>query len=321
VLELARAAEPELAGADQLRVLGRVDEEIDNVRATLEWAFEGGDVEVGAELAARLERYWWVRRKAEGLGWLERAIAEPDLSLERRAPLLAAAGGAAYFTGKLDQAIELFFEAIEVYRGLDDSAGTARALARAAPPLFVAGRIEEGARLVEEAVAINRDLGDTLGLIESLHILAGAAHRQGDRLRSIELVEESLGLARETNDLAWIRWNGISLADVLLEQGERARTENLAHEALDLSIRSGDDLAVLACLEILAISAAAAGDSRRAGLLWGAGERLALEIGNDTPWRDEREKKRERIGEPGLEFDLAVREGIRLTAAEAAELR
>jgi hypothetical protein len=94
----------------------------------------------------------------------------------------------------------------------------------------------------------------------------------------------------------------------------------LAHEALDLSIQSGDDLAVLACLGVLAAAAAAAGDSRRAGLLWGAGERLALEIGN-TPWQDDREKTRERIGEPGPEFDLAVGEGMRLTAAEAAELR
>jgi tetratricopeptide (TPR) repeat protein len=319
LLGLARSLEDQLAGPGQVQHLARVDAEIDNIRAALDWAFGRGEGALAGELAARLERYWWLRRRAEGLAWLDRALAAPGLTPEIRLSLLGAAGGAAYFTGEIDRSIELFQEAIQLARSLGDRALIARMLARAAPPLFVAGRVDEGAPLAEEAVEINREIGFASGLVESLHIYAGAAYQQGDKLRSIELLEESLEIAREIDDAAWIGFDLASMAGALLDLGEPERSLPLALEALDRARANGDDLASLACLGTLAGCMAKRGDMRRAGLLWGAGNRIASELG-DSPFNQDRPRLEQLLGEGGPEFENAVAEGLLLSPDEAAQI-
>jgi predicted ATPase/class 3 adenylate cyclase len=319
LLELARSVEDRLAGAEQVQFLARVDAEIDNIRAALDWAFAQGEVALAGELAARLERYWWLRRKAEGLAWLERALAERELTPELRLSLLGAAGGVAYFTGDVERAIELFHEAVDLARALGDRQLTARMLARSAPPLFVAGRFDEGALLVGEAVGINREIGFASGLVESLHICSGAAYHQGDKHRAIELLEESLAIAREIDDRAWIGFDLASIADARLELGEPARAVPLALESLEIARAIGDDLQSLVCLGTLAGCMAKRGDMRRAGLLWGAGNRIASELG-DSPFILDRRRLEEYLGERGPEFENAVAEGLLLSPDEAARI-
>ena len=180
VVALAEEVEPQLGGADADDAARRLDLERDNVRAALEWAYRTGEVELALRIAALLERYWWIRGSHEGLEWIHRGLDAPGVPNDVRVDALATAGGAAYFTGDLEQAIELFAQGLALCRKLGDPMRTARMLARLAPPLYVAGRVEEGERFVEEAVAINREIGYQFGLVESLHILAGAYRVRGD---------------------------------------------------------------------------------------------------------------------------------------------
>jgi non-specific serine/threonine protein kinase len=311
-----REIEGRLWGAEQAQNLDRVDEEIDNLRSALEWAFESGQAELGGELAARLERYWWVRRKTEGVTWLERALGQPGLTPELRLPLLGAAGGVAYFTGSIEQSIELFRDAVELARGLGDRMLTARMLARSAPALFVAGRVDEGAPLVEEAVAINREIGFASGLAESLHIYAGAAREQGDVHTSIQRLEESLAVAREIDDAYWIGANLMNLADTWLELGEPERALLLAREALEGERAAVDDLQTMGCMNVLACCFAGLGDSWRAGVMWGAATRIDDEVG-DSPWRGDRPRLEKMLGERTPEFESGVAEGLRLSVDDA----
>jgi tetratricopeptide (TPR) repeat protein len=274
---------------------------------------------LGSELAARLERYWWLRRRAEGLVWLERALAEPGLTPELRLPLLGAAGGVAYFTGKIDQAIELFRDAVELARGLGDRRLTARMLARSAPPLYVAGRFDEGAPLAEEAVAINREIGFASGLAESLHIYSGAAYHQGDLQTSIERLEESLEVAREIDDAYWIGADLMNLANIWLELGDPERALLLAREALEGGRARVDDLHSMVCMSVLACCLAQLRDARRAGLLWGAVVRIDEELG-DSPWRADRPQLEQFLGERGPEFEHGFAEGLLLSPDEAARM-
>jgi predicted ATPase len=319
LLGLAREIEDRLWGADQAQYLGRVDEEIDNIRSALDWAFERGEVELGGELAARLERYWWLRRRAEGLTCLERALAVPELEPELRLSVLGAAGGAAYFTGKNERAIELFRDAVELARRLGDRLLTARMLARSAPPLFVAGRADEGAPLVEEAVAINREIGFASGLVESLHIYAGAASQQGDLRTSIERLEESLAVAREIDDAYWIGADLVNLADTWLDLGEAERALPLAQEAVKGARAMVDDLYSMGSMSVLACCLAKLGDSWRAGVLWGAATRIDEELG-DNPWRSDLPRLEQLLGERGPEFESGVAEGLGLSPDEAIQV-
>ncbi len=58
---LAEQAKPQLISSQQLVWLDRLEIELDNIRAALSWAQEGGAVEVGLHLATDLEMFWLYR--------------------------------------------------------------------------------------------------------------------------------------------------------------------------------------------------------------------------------------------------------------------
>ena len=316
IASLVRAAGPRLAGTDPQSSLDRIDAELNNVRSVLDWAYGAGRMTFGVEIAAALERFWWIRAPAEGLAWLERGLAESELAPELRGAALAAAGGAAYFVGEIERAISIFYEGLELYRMLGERAGIARMLARLGPPLFVAGRIDEGGQLVAQAVALNRELGNTSGLIESLHILAGAARERGDLEKARELFEESTALARETGDSVWVGWNLFNLADVALRRSEPARAWSLSREALSEARAHGDGQVALNCLAILSVAAAMSRAPWQAGVLWGAMERLDAEVGRSL-WRLDRARYEELLGERSGDFERGTDRGLALTLDEA----
>ena len=82
VLELARTAEPQLRGRDQLRWLARLDADRDNLLAAL----RRGDPATGLRLVAALSFYWWLRgsrgEAAALAGELLRAVPHPPAELE-----------------------------------------------------------------------------------------------------------------------------------------------------------------------------------------------------------------------------------------------
>jgi predicted ATPase/DNA-binding SARP family transcriptional activator len=66
-LDLARRADPQLRGAEQLEWLGRLDAEHDNLHAALRHAIDAAEAELGLRLLAALSSYWWLRgRRGEG---------------------------------------------------------------------------------------------------------------------------------------------------------------------------------------------------------------------------------------------------------------
>src|SRR5438034_2989165 len=319
VLQLAREARPQLAAAHQAEWLGRVDAERDNLRAVLEWAFASDEVDLALELAAGLGRFWWVRGAAEGLAWLELGLQQRELRPEVRAMALEAAGGTAWFVGDHERAKELFGEGLAIFRELGDRAGVAMMLARLAPPVMEGGRLEESERLAEEATSINRELGEKGELALSLSILGAAAHERRDLEKANELLEESAALAQEVGDYWQVAWNLHQLADVALQRDDLVRAESLSRDGLARAQEIGDDIAVLICLGILAIVAKRSGDARRAGLLWGAAERLDEELG-ETLWRAARAQGEEALGERDAEFELGFEEGRRVPLEDVLAL-
>jgi tetratricopeptide (TPR) repeat protein len=319
VLSLAEEVEPQLGGADADHAARRLDLERDNVRAALEWAYGTGDVELALRIAAPLERYWWIRGSHEGLEWLRRGLDSPAVPDDVRADALATAGGAAYFTGDLERAIELFSEGLALCRELGDRMRTARMLARIAPPLFVAGRAAEGERYVEEAVAINREIGYQFGLVESLHILSGAYRERGDLAGCQELLEESLRIAREIDDELWIGWDLGMLAFIARLRGDLERAWAFGCDSVVRARQRNDQFHLLTGVAELAVISALSGDRRRAALLWGAAERLDAELG-PTLFAAEREELERELGERDAAFEAGVAEGRALELDEVLSL-
>jgi non-specific serine/threonine protein kinase len=108
---------------------------------------------------------------------------------------------------------------------------------------------------------------------------------------------------------------------VPLDQDDAARAESLARESLSVAHEIGDDQAVVICLGILAVSAGKAGDTRRAGKLWGAAHRLSRDLGENL-WSkgEDYERLQKMLGERTPEFEQGVADGDRLSLDEAVGL-
>src|SRR5581483_9014807 len=79
VRTLVEREEPRLVGPEQPRAMGRLAAEIDNVRAALTFAQREDQVALGAALATRLWRFWFLSGRAgEGRDWLARIIEASD---------------------------------------------------------------------------------------------------------------------------------------------------------------------------------------------------------------------------------------------------
>src|SRR5262245_59235405 len=73
---VAERAEPELRGDGHAAWIARLETELPNLRAVLDWSLAGGDVETGLRLAGALHWFWWFRNHiAEGRTWFDRARA------------------------------------------------------------------------------------------------------------------------------------------------------------------------------------------------------------------------------------------------------
>ena len=79
-LAIARTAEQNFNSMPLSSWLGQLTPEIENFRATLEWALGGKrDIQIGAGLASALEMYWWHGGlEAEGRRWVEIGIRGID---------------------------------------------------------------------------------------------------------------------------------------------------------------------------------------------------------------------------------------------------
>jgi tetratricopeptide (TPR) repeat protein len=204
-LALAETAELELTGAQQKMWLGRLAQEVDNLRAVLVWSLRAqGSVEVGLRLAAALHWFWNLGgRFVEGRAWLEEALAPRSGS----APPPAAQAKALLVVADmmellLDQAAAapLLAQSLGLYRQLGDRAGEARALMYGGRTARAQGDYAQAVRFEEESLSLARSLGDRYDTTWALISLGDAELDQGNLGRATARLEEALTLCRNVHD-------------------------------------------------------------------------------------------------------------------------
>ena len=320
VLGFAKDAEPFLLGGALKEWVPRVDAERDNIRTALDWSLRTGRSGLALELAAALERYWWGRAPAEGLSWLERALDAAEAEPNLRAAALDAAGGAAWFLGSAERALPFFQEALRLYREIGNRPGIAASLSRHGPPLVALGRVDEAEAAVQEALAVHRELGPSQELGIALNILASIASERGEYERADSLYRESTEVAHELGDEWGLVWNLHNRADLALDQDEPDQAFSLAFDSLSLARETGDDQALLVCLGILSVATKKRGDDYRAGLFWGAAERVDEELGENMWQGEEHARLVAMLGERSGTFEEGVDKGRRLAVDETVAL-
>jgi predicted ATPase/class 3 adenylate cyclase len=235
------AATPHLRGADQLKWTPRVERDVHNFRAALDWAVEAGDVDVALRLVAPLPPGSLFGDTT--LSWAETAITTRCASDHPLFPKIAAiAAIVAAMRGDLDQAAEISGQALTAHNRLGGDPDPLLFYSVTLAAVFT-GEIGDAVEWSERAVEAARPGGDSLELVFCLAAGGWAHGFAGDRSAGIADLEAALVVARRLANpttLAWaLRWLGDWLAGV-----DSHRALRVLDEAVDVGTIAGHQYAV-----------------------------------------------------------------------------
>ncbi len=323
-----RLAEHMLALAEQARQFARTPEEkpwidrlaldVDNFRASFEYALETGDAAIGLTTAEALEPLW-IRgmRQREAVRWLEPLLGlEGEVDPAVRAGALTLAGRSAIEMGQVDRAEPWFRDGLELARKSGDETRTAWALHGLGHLLAEQGDHKSAEALFEESMELFLRLGDHAPAGGRMTFLAYYAARDGDLDRAESLLERATEQYRLAGDLAGVGGCIRSLGDIDLERGDVRSALDRYRESRPILIQGGSSLDVAYELAGTAAVAALLGHPEVAARLWGAFLRLESESERSLD-ADDRVRYERALGEVD---EANVAAGRELSEDEALEL-
>jgi non-specific serine/threonine protein kinase len=211
-LALTERAALELNGPGQLRWLDRLEREHANLRAALAWCVErsaqaqGDEDAKAAEIALRLAgslHFFWLFRDhhAEGLAWLERALARGAAAPAAvRASALMSAGVLAGLVNDLARSYACLTQSVVLSREIGAARGLCVALCPLGSTTWGSEQDKQADAVLEESLALARGLGEPwligLALLHSIFRVANSAaiERAEERARAWTAGAEALRL-------------------------------------------------------------------------------------------------------------------------------
>ncbi|MGH2733957.1 MAG: ATP-binding protein, partial [Actinomycetota bacterium] len=233
-LELAARAEIGIRGPEQGPLLDRLEADLDNLRAALEW---GRDKDgMGLSLAVSMWWFWESRGyPSEGLEWLSEGLdADSGYDPAVRAKAQAVAASVALAMGDLEAGTRLARASHEAYARLDDPAGLSVATHILGSAARYASDYAEATRLLEEARRIAEEIGSAWDVAWALHHLGQVAGLVGDYTSAQRHHVRSLALYREAGDELGAGYSLWALGVVARYRGEYSLAEERCEEALRL---------------------------------------------------------------------------------------
>ena len=232
-MQLAERAESEFNGPDQVLWMSRMDAELDNLRAALEWSLDQ-NVEAGMRLVSALEWFWVTYAHfGDGIEKLTQLLARPQalIPLPVRAKALEAQALLLPYINNYELARTLGKEALALYQTLGDRCGLAAcllALASCTPD-------EAAARLmIEQALTHYQELGNKPGMARALGML-GIFTNALDSPEIKDYLRRSLAICRELGHIAGIGSNLINLGTLAIRLGDYGLARSYLEEALEVN--------------------------------------------------------------------------------------
>ena len=285
---LAEQAHPHLRSAQQLVWLDRLDMELDNVRAALNWAENGGSVGAGLHLAAGLRHFWTYRRHLkQGREHVERLLDRPEAAkdMQAHAKGLLLAGLLAYHLRDHTAARERLVASEALWEQLGPAGIQGLAQAR---NFLIDNDLDAGSNLgslrqrMEENAKACREVGDSWDIAQASFSFAWVARREGDRSAAHRGFESAVALFRAAGDhmraysVAW------RLASMLIEEGAYAQARALLEEILTYFRHVRFRLEIDTALWMLGVIAVREEDYARAKALYSECLAIGREIGSTT---------------------------------------
>ena len=199
-VRLAEQAKPELHRPNQAFWLNKLDDELDNLRVSLEWALSG-DGKDGLQIITSTARFWFLHSTSKEVeNWLRQLLQRYDKPDSLRAKSLAIQSQCVVSNGNLDEARLLAEQSLQLARMLKDKKAEASSLLNLGQVVTAQGNRELGYPLVQESLALYQDLKDTIGQANATGWLINNANNN-DMERSKVLAWDMLRLYRELGDL------------------------------------------------------------------------------------------------------------------------
>ena len=310
VRAFAEEARSHARGPDEPAWLARTAEELDNIRAALDWCLERGEAALGLAIAGALEAFWYrSARYREGLGRLE-----PLLELDGKTPAgvraraLATAGRLASELGDAPRARRWFDEALPLARRARDRESEAWVLHGLGSVAALEGDRALAKELLEASLARFLELGRHAQAGGRLSYLGELAYADGDLEATRSYYERSVEEFAKAGDEDGVLGSIEGLALVAFEQEDLAR----AAELFERGLADTSPASRVYFLAGIAAVAARRGDRADAAKLLGAVEALESEL-DTTPVTTMRPGYAEAVGEPdSAGRDLRADEAVAL---------
>ena len=240
-VERAGLAEERLAGPGQAEELRRLDREVNDVRAALEFAKEAGEAATALELASALLCFWYLHgHYAEGRKWLDWAVvAGAGAPAPVRAKALRASGRLAFLQCDYAAAVRRLDAALRIYSALGDTRGTAATFQVLGSVAREQGRYQQAEHHHSEGMALFEAAGDQRGVANAHGYLGFAAWLQGDLVRARRECQQALEMFRGLDDAEGRAWSLLSLGVVAQYEGDLAQAEELLAESRSISEQIG----------------------------------------------------------------------------------
>jgi DNA-binding CsgD family transcriptional regulator len=322
---LAEQAKPLLRSAEQSNWLERIEHELDNFRAALDWSMQSCALETGLSLACELGEFWWRQGySSEGLTWFKRLLDRYHPEDVTRARALALAGLLSIETGNYREANSLCESSLELSRELKYQDGTAGALCLLGTTAFCLGDLTKALGLLDDGLALYRQTGDEYNIALNLLFLANIQRKVGDNQGTSRSSNESLALFRKHGNKWGIAWALQSIGNLAILQGDHGHAWASFLESGELYVELGDKLGLVFSLEVQAITLAELKQYYRATRLWGFAEAWRESIHSLLPpsfhgdYAPYVQATHSALG--GDAFEIAWQEGRSLTLEQAVAL-
>ena len=236
--------EPHIEGPRQAEQLQLLEQNIDNLRAALDWCVAADEAEPALRGSWCLAVLAWLRGYLEEVdGRLTALLELPSAGAapaEVRARALVAAGYVAFYRGQLERAHRLVDNELELFRDLHRPREIGQALIWIGLIVDAETHPAQARHHFVEALQIFRDIGDAFWTARAATNLGRCLGRQGDRAGAIPLIQEALALRRQLGDRRGVANTLHHLADALEGGGDFPQARSLAEEALSIAQAVGD---------------------------------------------------------------------------------
>ncbi len=244
-LALAEQADKEAHGPDQIAWMDRLENELDNFRAALNWCLSTGQTQYGLQLFAALAWTWNVRwSRIEARSWFSKIRTMPDVDKypKDHARILNSAGLREWRLNNYGEARSILEESLAIWLKLGEAGdlGQAEALNRLGMVTrWGVGDLNKAEAYFDQSLAIYLKQEESSGVAWNLFHLGGLAISRAQNDTALSFLQKSLSLYEDLGDLWGVARVSQFLGVLYLKQGDYEKAHSYFARLLSNDERLG----------------------------------------------------------------------------------